>query len=426
MDKKIWSWLEGMEAAPTAAIPSAPTATPAAPTAAPVAPMAEPTMGATGVQPTLDVPAGDKPAAKPGDIPTPDLPPEGEAPEAPKEDNLELLDFDSFRDEYIDATVNEKPDALLEKLDQLRGIVDLGPKERKFLNDNIHILLLMREQEIYDASRKLHRVELALDLVSQLSETLDKTAILNEVPIKLPSFFGMKADLYRKFVAALCGGVQIGSGATVEDIVISPTKGQRHLISTRFYTDFGSIEIIPWTLSPGDPELFLKDIERERLQNGSPEEKNVLLKRVILASISKLIKGRVFLICLLNPSTGKRTDIGLQLDQFLLEGYSKGAIQIEIAKDEEKVGVLQRGGTTPLGRIQFVFKGDDPASKPSVLMEVQDGVLCLVADGDVIEDSINMIGNGVLNKSEFEGSDEDLDKTQRCVPTIQEMILKRC
>lgn len=424
MNKKIWSWLEGMEPTPTPHQPTPPI--PEGPL--PPSPPTDPS------QPGAPLPEVPPPPSPPPGPTTPVTPPPiqpqpgviSPVPGEPGEEALELLDFEKFREEYIDETSTGKPEDLLEKLSQLRSVADLGPRGKRFFNDNILILLLMREQEIYEASRRLRKVRSPLDMMAQLSETIDRGQLLREIPIKLSSFFGMKGDLYRKFVAALCGGVQIGNGSLVEDVVVSPTRGQRFLLSTRIYTDFGAIELIPWSLSSGDPNLYLREIERSRLQTGSPEERLVLLKRTILSSITRLVKSRVFMICVCNPSSGGRTDIAIQLDNFLLQGYQKGIISLDLAPNGDKQGILKTGELVSPAKVQFVYHPTGEGAKPAVLIEDSDGILTLISPREVIEDAIGAVGNGMVHKAPFEGPDEELDKIQRCIPTLQEMLLKRC
>lgn len=412
MDKKLLSWLEALEATPLD-IPDIEDEAPETPA-------------------TPKLPAEDEePTDQTKEEPTPvDPEPEQEGDDTDgdsKEDELELLDFDDFREEYIDLSVNAKPDDLLDKLDDLQGIIDLGPKEKKFVSDNLHILLLMKEQEIYEASRKLHHIEDPLDLIGQLSDVLNRAETLRDVILKLPSFFGMKPDLYRKFFAALIGGVQIGGGGTVEDVVLSPTKGQRLLFSTRFYTLFGSIHLVPWSLGSEDADLYLRDAERERMEKGSPEEKKILLKRVFLQSISQTLEGRVFVICVVNRATGKRTDIAIRLDQFLTDGYERGILQVDIEEDPDVLVILPTGEETQVGKLVVRFVNpDEPNSEAIRFLELKQSMIHLVADEGVIEDAINSIGAGYFSRNEYEGTPEELETTQKCVPTLQEMLLKRC
>ena len=357
-----------------------------------------------------------------------DSPPNQEAPEQEpdKEEDVELLNFEDFRESYIDLSVNAKPEELVDKLGDLSGIVDLGPREKKFMSDNMQILQLMEDKDIYEASRKIHHTEDPMEMLSQVSEEIDRVETLRNVTLKLPSFFGMKSDLYRKFVAALTGGVQVGGGTTVEDIVVSPTKGQRTLICTRFYTLFGYIEIIPWSLGAGDADLFLRDVERERLERGAPEEKKVLLKRILIASISKVIGSKNFMICVVNRSSGRRTDFALRFDKFLNDGYENGHLKVRIEKDEEELAITADGETMNPGKLVISFVDPEAPESRTPFIEWKDGSLYLVADADTIEKAAEVIGSSFFKRTNFEGTDEELETIQKCIPTLPEMILRRC
>lgn len=339
-------------------------------------------------------------------------------------EEVELLDFDDFRQDYIEMSVNAKPEELMDKLGDLSGIIDLGPKEKKFTSDNLQILQLMEDKDIYEASRKLHHIEDPMEMMAQLSETIDKVETLRNVTFKLTSFFGMKSDLYRKFVASLLGAVQVGGGGTVEDLVIAPTKGQRTLLCTRFYTVFGYIDLVPWSLHEGDADMFLKDIERERMETGSPEEKRVLLKRTILSSITNVVGNKIFLVCVVSRSTGRRTEFAFRMDRFLNQGYEKGLLEVNLSEESDRLEVFPDGSTRPPAKLQIKFV--DPEGEDKEFIEWMRGSLYMTAEPETIETLADLIGESFYNRTDFEGDEEELETAQNCIPTLPDMLLRRC
>ena len=93
----------------------------------------------------------------------------------------------------------------------------------------------------------------------------------------------------------MIGGVQLASGHKNADIVFEETDYSIRL-STRFNARFGDVNLGSWMLKEDDPDRYLKSAELARLEGGSPEEKDVLRRRVIIESIAEMFKERGFVI----------------------------------------------------------------------------------------------------------------------------------
>ena len=134
--------------------------------------------------------------------------------------------------------------------------------------------------------RKLLRDQLdrnnpSSSIVKHLITALQPFPVLNNIYIKLTGYGGQKGDLHRKFMAALTGSVQVGSGANNEDIIFNE-KDYSVLISTRFNSRWGDVILGDWSLKEDDAKRYLSDSEQKRLQSGSPEERDVLRRRIVI------------------------------------------------------------------------------------------------------------------------------------------------
>ena len=147
------------------------------------------------------------------------------------------------------------------------------------------------------------------------------------------------------------------------------------------------------------------------------------MKRVLLSSIAKSLAGRIFVITVLNRGTGTRVDIALRLDRFLENGYSAGTLGVKIDDDEQSVSISSDGEPRPVGKLVITFKGGEEEQD---LIVLKDCYLTLVGDLDLLEKALPLVGDALINRSEFEGDDDELDTIERCVPTLQEMLFKRC
>jgi hypothetical protein len=112
-------------------------------------------------------------------------------------------------------------------------------------------------------------------MVNHMSEVLNKEPLLKTVFVKLSGLRGLKGECHRGFIAALFGAVQVSSGAASEDLVLSE-KDYAIRISTRMNSRFGDIHLGQWSPRTDDPERYLKPPELKMLEEGAPEERDLL------------------------------------------------------------------------------------------------------------------------------------------------------
>lgn len=279
-----------------------------------------------------------------------------------------------------------------------------------------------------------------VELYSILSSETEQYPNITNTMVKLPSFYSMKSDLYRKVMAALMNGVQIGAGGTLEDLFIPIAEGGIGIkVCTRCYTDFGNVQIGKWSLQFNDPENYLSDAELEKLNDtGSPEEKEVLHKRVVVESIAEAFKDKVYLVLISDPNDGTRYEIGFNFSDLIRDGWKNGYISIDFKANVGKgeAGVQIDGEMIDLQNIviEFVRKNASqldeeglPSKEYIELMKLKNGYLYLVITGQDFSDFANISQTGLFySEKQFDSGPEELHKIQRCVPDIKEIILKQC
>lgn len=278
------------------------------------------------------------------------------------------------------------------------------------------------------------------ELMSIFSNEIDRYEMVKDVLQKLPSFYSMKADLFRKTIASLMNAVQIGSGGTLEDLFIPiGENGVGIKVCTRFYTMFGNIQIGKWSVQFNDPENFLSDVELEKLTNsGSPEEKEILRKRVVIESLSENFKDKVYVVMIVNPNTGQRHEIGFNFSELVKDGWKNGYISVDFKASvgEGSAGVKVDGELIDLQEIHISYvktsvdKLDEegmPSKELIDLLELKNEQLYLTISQEEFINFVNDAQAGIFYSSkEFDRGPEELKKVQRCVPDIKEIVLRQC
>ena len=362
------------------------------------------------------------------------------APDMPEE--KEDKDYEVWKNDFIKSTVKNDTNDLLNTLHDMRDKEGLEPHQKKFIEDNMQIQFLRQHANIEKASkeiRKLMREELdsnnpAPSIVNHVYSVMGSNPELNEVYIKFTGLSGLKGDLHRKFIAALLGAVQVGSGSYLEDLVYVGTNDFRVNISTRFNSKFGDINLGKWTLKEDDPEKILSDPEMKRLENGSPEEREVLRHRIVIESISDRFKERSFLINVVGVD-GTVNHFGWNISNSIKAAYSSGKVTIKTRLSENSEAMIDDDGNiVPLVDLSIVYLKPtgqlDEDGKPELeelsFMERRDGQLFLTADIQLVREASSSMQGILLNESPYNGNPSDLAILSRCVPSITEILMRQC
>ena len=214
--------------------------------------------------------AGDNPD-KPEDITQ-----DPQAPDMPDQKDGED-DFEVWRSNYFKESIKGDTNALIDLLNEKRDKEDLEEIQRKFVNDNFNIQLLRQNANVEKAAkeiRKLLKEQLdqnnpSTSVVNHVYNTLSGIPQLNDIYIKLSGYGDLKGGLHRKFIAALIGAVQVGSGANTEDIIYNERE-YSIMLSTRFHSEWGAVNLGNWALKEDDAKRFLSDPEQKKIERRLP------------------------------------------------------------------------------------------------------------------------------------------------------------
>jgi hypothetical protein len=348
-------------------------------------------------------------------------------------------DFEDWRNEFFKSSIKGESQELVDACKKVRD-EDLDPTQRKFVEDNLQISWFRQDPNIDKLSKEVRRLlKQQIDknypstsLMQHMVNSMDKQPTIYEAFYKLPGFYGMKGDLHRKLIAAILGAVQIGGGGSREDLVFNE-KDYSINISTRFSTEWGEISMGKWGVQVDDPERFLEEPELARLKDGAPEERTVLRHRIVLSSIAERFKTRAFLMNVVNPD-GSIHCLAWDMGDSLMSGYRDGKLVVRTKSSEAAEAIIDDDGNViPITDLTIRYvketgKRDDtgaPYKHEVEFMERINGMLYLTADVETIREMSNMQGV-YFHEIPFNGNPSDLRGFQRCVPSLTELLMRKC
>lgn len=404
---------------------------------------ADPTAGGSSMsQPgTPENPMGQNP---PTDMAVNDQPTEDDIsndpvyPDMPQEEEQD--DFEIWKIKFVKESIKGDPNALTQKILSVRDR-DLEPSQRKFAEDNLDICFLRQNANMLQISNEIRklikrdfdRTNPATTLVRHITSTLEQSPLLNEVYIKLLGLGGAKGDQHRKFIAALTGSIQVGSGGQNEDLIFEE-QDYSIRISTRFNARWGDVNIGRWYLREDDPDRYLKKAELDRLEGGSPEEKDVLRRRVVIESIAEAYRERAFIINVVGQD-GAVYHLGWDLGNSLKSAFLDGKLVVRTGDNDTKEAFIDEEGsiiTVPNMNIYYVKESMelDKNGKPEIeeieFIAHRDGVLYLVAQLDLIKEAASALQGFTYKETLWQGNPSDILKVMRCVPSSPEILLRQC
>jgi hypothetical protein len=368
-----------------------------------------------------------------------DLSQEPQSPDVPEEQE-ESEDFETWKISYFKNLVKGDTSLLLNDIHKIRDY-DLEAYPRKFVEDNLQILFLRQNSNIEKAGKEIRksiRQELdnnnpSMSVVNHIFTSLQSYSDLTNVFIKLKGTLGMKSDLHRKYLASLLGAAQVGSGGNSEDIIYNE-RTYSIKISTRFNEKWGMIDLGKWSLREDDPERFLEDPELKRLEEGSPEERDVLRRRVIMEAIADNFKQRSFLINVVGVD-GTVYLVGLDLGSCLSTAYADGKLSVRTIQSENSEAMIDDdGNVVPYVdlKIKYLYETGEidengfPKKGESDFIERIDGILFVTAQLDTLKQAAASFPGVIVKELPFNGNPSDLKVIQRCVPSAAEIILRNC
>lgn len=394
-------------------------------------------------------PPGDPNVAKPAPAQTdpqpqdqhnsmPDVTHDPAAPDMPED--MDEKDFEQWKDSYFKESVKGDATKLLDMIHQVRDR-KLEDYPRKFVEDNLQIIFLRQNANIERAAKEIRKLikenldqnNPSVSLVNHVINTLQSMPELNNIFIKLKGLLGTKGDLHRKFIASIIGGVQVGTGGNNEDVIFNE-KDYSIRISTRFNNKWGKVDIGKWALREDDPERFLTDPEQKRLEEGSPEEKDVLRRRVVMESISETFKKRAFIVNVTGDD-GTVYTLGWDLAGSLRGAYTDGKLIVRTIKSDNSEAMIDdQGAIIPYVDIKIKYVKDaagvdgdgKKAKEEHDFMERIDGMLFLTAQFQILREAAASFPGIVLKETPYTGNPSDLVVLQRCVPNAPEILMRQC
>jgi hypothetical protein len=397
---------------------------------------------------TTDQPSGMQPNQNDPNIANQDQPQDisqdPQVPDMPEEKEDE--DFETWKMKYFRATVKGDSNELIDILNEKREDKGLEESQSRFIENNFSIQLLRQYLNIESASkeiRKLMKENLdrnnpASSLVNHIYSVLETIPQLNNMIIKCKGYGNLKADLHRKFIAALLCAVQVGTGANSEDLIVNEKDedgGYSVLISTRFNSKWGDVNLGDWSLKEDDVDRYLSEAERKRLEDGSPEEKDVLRRRVVLESIADQYKQRAFIINVVGED-GTIFTLGWDMFSALKQAYNEGRLVVRTRLSDNSEAMITDEGKIvsfmdwSINYIRETGEQDEegqPAVEELEFMQRRNGRLYLVAALDTIRDAAQApLAGTTFQETPYRGNPSDLKILTRCVFTAYDMLIKQC
>lgn len=350
-------------------------------------------------------------------------------------------DFEQWKYDFCKLSIKGDVEEMIDYAGQIRMRPGLELAQKKFIEDNLQILMFRREPNIQIVNKEirnlinqdLDRVNPGTTLMQHITNVVQKYVGLQEYLIKMAGTYSQKGDIHRKFITAILGGVMVGNGYKNPDIMLF-ARDYTIKISTRYTTQFGEINLGQWSLKTDDPSRYLSEPELERLKNGSPDERQSLRRRIILQSIAEKFKERAFLIHVAN-NDGTIFNLGWDLGDCLLAAYKNGKIIVRGLKNTEKEAMISDTGDIIQlidYDIRFVKEtGEtDEDGKPEMeevpFIQRKDSVLYLVADLDTVKMAGSTLSGLFYNELPYNGNPAEVITLMQCVPSLTEILNRQC
>ncbi len=359
-----------------------------------------------------------------------------ETPEMPEEDDAEE-DFEIWKSNYFKESIKGDAQKLMDMISPVRER-ELEPYQRKFVEDNWNVQLLRMNSNISEASkqiRKMIRDQLdknnpSTSLVNHIVNTLESIQGLKETYIRMMGYSGNKGELHRKFLAAITSSVQVSSSPDKENVIFNEREYSIK-ISTRLNSEWGEVAIGSWCLREDDPERYLSEPELKRLSEGSPQEKDVLRRRIVVESIAKHFDEQSFLINIVNEE-GTIYHLGWDLSNALRGAYNDGKLVVKTVKSENSEAMISDDGEiVPMIDLKIYYvktniNDDNEDDEEIEFMERRNGMLFLTAGLQTIKEASESMQGTEFKEISYSGNPSDLKVLKRCVYSAHDLLMRHC
>jgi hypothetical protein len=387
--------------------------------------------------PPTEAPASEEEGQSP---PSEDVSDDPEAPEMPEERGEEK-DFEVWKSNYFKESIKGDASRLMEMLSPLRNKEGMEPYQRKFVDDNWNVQLIRNNANVAEASKQirkatrdqLDRSNPATSVVNHVFNTLQTVPTLNETFIRMMGYTGNKGELHRKFMAALTSSVQVSSSPDRENIIFNE-KEYSIKMSTRLNSDWGEVALGSWSLREDDPERYLSEPELRRLSDGSPQERDVLRRRVVIESIAKHFDEQAFLINVVSDD-GTIYHLGWDMSNALRGAYAEGKVVVKTVKSENSEAMISDDGQIlPLVDLKVYFVKEteeqdeygNPKMEEIEFMERRHGMLFLTAGLMTVREAAGAMQGTEFKETPYQGNPSDLKVLKQCVYSAHDMLMRQC
>lgn len=350
-------------------------------------------------------------------------------------------DFEVWKLNFFKESIKADPQSMLDFMSTWREKDDLAPYQRKFINDNWNIQSLRLHADIAEASKQirknireqLDRNNPATSVVNHLHQVLDTMPHMNNNFIKMLGYTGMKGELHRQYIAALMGAVEVSSSPNEENIIFNEIDYAIKM-PTRFGSQWGDMQLGTWSLREDDPERYLSEPEIKRLQNGAPEEKDVLRRRVVIESIAKQFDEQAFVIHNV-ADDGTIYIFGWDLANSLRAAYVEGKLVVRTRQSDNSEAMIDdNGAIVPMIdlNINYVSEtgnqtADGETEKDEVeFIQRRNGMLFLTAGIHTLRDAATAMQGAEFKEIPWQGNPSDLKILRRCVFSTHDMLMRQC
>ncbi|NCA17849.1 MAG: hypothetical protein EBS90_12540 [Betaproteobacteria bacterium] len=352
-----------------------------------------------------------------------------QAPDMP-EQNDESPDFEVWKSNFFKESTKGDASKLMEMISPMRDKETLEPYH--------YGLEVGSKPELFAALAHHRDPEIdknnpSTSVVNHIFNTLESVPSLNETFIKMMGYSGNKGELHRKFIAALTGSVQVSSSPDKENIIFNE-KEYSIKMATRLNSDWGEVALGSWSLREDDPERYLSAPELKRLSEGSPQERDVLRRRIVIESIAKQFEEQSFIIDVVNDE-GTIYHLGWDMSNALRGAYTEGKVVVKAVKSENSEAMISDDGQiVPMVDLKIYFVketgGQDQFGNPEVdeieFMERRNGMLFLTAGLVTIKEASESMQGTELKEVPYPGNPSDLKALKRCVYSTHDLLMRQC
>ena len=172
----------------------------------------------------------------------------------------------------------------------------------------------------------------------------------------------------------------------------------------------------------------------KRLEEGSPEERDGLRRRIVMESISSTFKKRAFIIHVVGKD-GTIYSVGWDLGTSLRTAYTEGKLLVKTILSQNSEAIIDDDGKIlPAVDLKIVYlketgsldKDGKPVIEENDFMERIDGILYLTASQQILKEASSSFTGIIWQELPYNGNPSDLRVLMRCVPNASEMLLRMC